>query len=724
MNNYIQIGDLQVVRQLADFLNTELLPKINLEQSHFWSGFEALIAEFSPRNRVLLSIRDEMQAKIDAWHSQQGSTPHDSQAYEQFLRDIGYLVETGADFEIDTKNVDDEIALVAGPQLVVPVNNARFALNAANARWGSLYDALYGTDAIPEDGGAERSGGYNPVRGDRVIAYARSFLDQACSLRQGSHADSSSYAIIDGQLAIQTGDGLTSLADQSQLRGFTGMATEPTSVLLKNNDLHIEIQIDAHSEIGQTDKAGIKDVILEAAITTIQDCEDSVAAVDAADKVMVYRNWLGLISGDLSETFIKDGNPLTRILNADREFETPGGGKLRLPGCSLLLVRNVGHLMRNNAILDSEGEEIYEGIMDAVITSAVGAIDVNNVERTGNSRTGSIYIVKPKMHGPDEVRFTCDLFAGVEALLGLDANTIKVGIMDEERRTTINLKECIRVARDRVVFINTGFLDRTGDEIHTSMGAGAMIPKTEMKASTWIKAYEDNNVDVGLACGMQGKAQIGKGMWAMPDLMARMLEEKIGHPQAGANTAWVPSPTAAVLHAMHYHQVKVRDRQEAIRSRTPARLDDILTLPILADPSTLAPEKIQQELDNSAQGILGYVVRWIDQGVGCSKVPDIHNIGLMEDRATLRISSQHIANWLLHGVCTHDQVRETMQRMAGVVDQQNADDPLYQPMLADLDSSIAFEAACDLVFEGTAQPNGYTEPGLHARRIERKLASP
>ena len=724
MTNYIQIGDLQVVRQLADFLNTELLPKINLEQSHFWSGFEALIAEFSPRNRVLLSIRDEMQAKIDAWHSQQGSTPHDSQAYEQFLRDIGYLVETGADFEIDTKNVDDEIALVAGPQLVVPVNNARFALNAANARWGSLYDALYGTDAIPEDGGAERSGGYNPVRGDRVIAYARSFLDQACSLRQGSHADSSSYAIIDGQLAIQTGDGLTSLADQSQLRGFTGMATEPTSVLLKNNDLHIEIQIDAHSEIGQTDKAGIKDVILEAAITTIQDCEDSVAAVDAADKVMVYRNWLGLISGDLSETFIKDGNPLTRILNADREFETPGGGKLRLPGCSLLLVRNVGHLMRNNAILDSEGEEIYEGIMDAVITSAVGAIDVNNVERTGNSRTGSIYIVKPKMHGPDEVRFTCDLFAGVVALLGLDANTIKVGIMDEERRTTINLKECIRVARDRVVFINTGFLDRTGDEIHTSMGAGAMIPKTEMKASTWIKAYEDNNVDVGLACGMQGKAQIGKGMWAMPDLMARMLEEKIGHPQAGANTAWVPSPTAAVLHAMHYHQVKVRDRQEAIRSRTPARLDDILTLPILADPSPLAPEKIQQELDNSAQGILGYVVRWIDQGVGCSKVPDIHNIGLMEDRATLRISSQHIANWLLHGVCTHDQVRETMQRMAGVVDQQNADDPLYQPMLADLDSSIAFEAACDLVFEGTAQPNGYTEPGLHARRIERKLASP
>ena len=719
MTNYIQIGDLQVVRQLADFLNTELLPKINLEQSHFWSGFEALIAEFSPRNRVLLSIRDEMQAKIDAWHSQQGSTPHDSQAYEQFLRDIGYLVETGADFEIDTKNVDDEIALVAGPQLVVPVNNARFALNAANARWGSLYDALYGTDAIPEDGGAERSGGYNPVRGDRVIAYARSFLDQACSLRQGSHADSSSYAIIDGQLKIQTGEAVTTLADQSQLRGFTGIAAQPTSVLLQNNDLHIEIQIDAHTAIGQTDKAGIKDIILEAAITTIQDCEDSVAAVDAADKVMVYRNWLGLISGDLSETFIKDGNPLTRILNADREFETPGGGKLRLPGCSLLLVRNVGHLMRNNAILDSEGEEIYEGIMDAVITSAVGAIDVNNVERTGNSRTGSIYIVKPKMHGPDEVRFTCDLFAGVEALLGLDANTIKVGIMDEERRTTINLKECIRVARDRVVFINTGFLDRTGDEMHTAMEAGPMVRKGDMKSAAWITAYEKNNVQVGLACGLRGRAQIGKGMWAMPDLMHSMLEQKIGHPKAGANTAWVPSPTAATLHALHYHQVNVNDVQRELEAQgEPDFLDDLLTVPVAENPNW-SDEEIQQELDNNCQGILGYVVRWVEHGVGCSKVPDIHNVGLMEDRATLRISSQHIANWLHHGVVTEDQVNAALARMAAVVDRQNAGDPLYIDMAPEFNGH-AFKAAQDLIFGGHEACNGYTEPALHRRRLEMK----
>jgi malate synthase len=720
MTKYIQLGGLQVAAPLADFLNEELLPKIELEPGTFWSGFESLLGDFTPRNRQLLEIRDEMQAKIDVWHTQQSTTQHDPLAYEQFLREIAYLHEPGADFTIGTENVDDEMARIAGPQLVVPVNNARFALNAANARWGSLYDALYGTDVISDDGGAERAGGYNPLRGDKVIAYARRFLDQACPLLVGSHADATSYAVIDGQLKIETADGLTTLADTSQLQGFTGIATAPTAVLLQNNDLHIEIQLDADSAIGQTDKAGVKDVVLEAAVTTIQDCEDSVAAVDAEDKVVVYRNWLGLISGDLSETFVKDGNSLIRTLNPDREFELPNGGTLQLPGRSLLLVRNVGHLMRNNAILDGDGEEVYEGLMDAVITSAVGCIDVRNKNRLANSRCGSIYIVKPKMHGPNEVRFCCELFGRVEELLGLTGNTIKVGIMDEERRTTINLKECIRAARDRVVFINTGFLDRTGDEIHTSMKAGAMIPKTEMKATRWIKAYEDHNVDVGLRCGLQGRAQIGKGMWAMPDLMARMLEEKIGHPQAGANTAWVPSPTAAVLHAMHYHQVKVQDRQQQIKARSPALLADILTLPLLADPSQLQPEKVQEELDNNAQSILGYVVRWIDQGVGCSKVPDIHNIGLMEDRATLRISSQHIANWLLHGVCTRDQVMETMQRMAGVVDQQNQGDPLYQPMLADLENSIAFQAACDLVFLGTEQPNGYTEPALHARRIQRK----
>jgi malate synthase len=720
MKNYVQLGGLRVASELAEFVNGELLPAIKLEQTQFWKGFEALLISCTSRNQELLNIRDEMQAKIDTWHEQHSPTLHDPVAYEQFLREIAYLAEEGADFEITTQNVDDEIALTAGPQLVVPVSNARFALNAANARWGSLYDALYGTDAIPEVGGAERTADYNPIRGDQVIAYARQFLDRACPLVGGSHADTTKYTTNNGQLLVGIDGSVTTLQDESQFQGFTGSSDTPTSVLLKNNGLYIEVQIDAGSGIGKTDKAGVKDVMLEAALTTIQDCEDSVAAVDAEDKVQIYRNWLGLIAGDLEETFTKDGKYLTRTLNPDRPFNTPTGGTLTLPGRSLLLVRNVGHLMRNPAIIDSNGDEIFEGILDAVITSAVGILDVNNKNRLDNSRTGSIYIVKPKMHGPDEVQFTCELFAQVEQLLGLEKNTLKVGIMDEERRTTLNLKECIRAAKDRVVFINTGFLDRTGDEIHTSMKAGAMIPKTEMKGSTWIKAYEDNNVDIGLACGLQGRAQIGKGMWAMPDLMARMLEEKIGHPQSGANTAWVPSPTAAVLHAMHYHQVNVQDQQDAIKSRQPAKLTDIMTLPILADTSQLTAEKIQLELDNNAQGILGYVVRWIDQGVGCSKVPDIHNIGLMEDRATLRISSQHIANWLLHGICTREQLIETMQRMAGVVDTQNEGDPLYQPMSPDLENSIAFKAACDLVFDGTAQPSGYTEPRLHARRIEKK----
>jgi malate synthase len=720
MKNYIQLGGLRVASELAEFVNGELLPAINMEQTQFWKGFESLLVSFTSRNQELLNVRAEMQAKIDAWHEQYSLTIHDPVAYEQFLREIGYLVEEGADFKITTQNVDDEIALMAGPQLVVPVSNARFALNAANARWGSLYDALYGTDAIPEAVGAERMEDYNPVRGNRVIAYARQFLDRACPLIGGSHADATKYAITNGQLLVGIDGSVTTLEDELQLQGFTGSADTPASVLLKNHGLHIEIQIDPDSSIGKTDKAGVKDVMLEAALTTIQDCEDSVATVDAEDKVQIYRNWLGLIAGDLAETFTKGGKPLTRTLNPDRLFNKPTGEAFTVRGRSLLLVRNVGHLMRNSAIIDSNGDEIFEGILDAIITSAVGTLDVNNQNRLDNSRAGSIYIVKPKMHGPDEVQFTCELFAQVEHLLGFDKNTLKVGIMDEERRTTLNLKECIRAAKDRVVFINTGFLDRTGDEIHTSMQAGAMIPKTEMKGSTWIKAYEDNNVDIGLACGLQGRAQIGKGMWAMPDLMARMLEEKIGHPQSGANTAWVPSPTAAVLHAMHYHQVNVQNRQNAIKSRQPPKLADIMTFPILADTSQLTVETIQLELDNNAQGILGYVVRWIDQGVGCSKVPDIHNIGLMEDRATLRISSQHIANWLLHGVCTREQLLETMKRMAGVVDAQNEGDSLYQPMSPDLKNSIAFKAACDLVFDGTKQPNGYTEPRLHARRIEKK----
>ena len=720
MTNRTQIGQLNVAIELANFINQELLPKIGRDEGQFWTGFEAIIKEFSPRNSSLLAEREDLQLKIDNWHRERSDHKHDAAAYKQFLTEMGYLEVDQEDFEISTSNVDKEIALQAGPQLVVPVKNARFALNAANARWGSLYDALYGTDAISEDNGAERAGGYNERRGALVIDLAKGFLDESCPLKTGSHKEATGYSVEEGALKVHLGTKTTELSDGSKFKGYRGEKAQPGSVLLLNNDLHIEIQFDKESPIGSTDIAGIKDIMLEAAITTIQDCEDSVAAVDAEDKVEIYRNWLGLINGDLSDTFIKGGSPKTRVLQRDREFSSPIDEKLHLPGRSMLLVRNVGHLMRNGAIKEDNGAEVYEGIMDAVVTSAAAVLDVEDKNLLPNSRTGSVYIVKPKMHGPKEVKFTSDLFEAVEELLGLRRNTLKVGIMDEERRTTLNLKACIKAASERVVFINTGFLDRTGDEIHTSMQAGPMIPKTKMKASSWIAAYEDSNVDVGLSCGLQGRAQIGKGMWAMPDLMAAMVEQKITHPESGATTAWVPSPTAAVLHAIHYHRVRVFDQQDKIKSRAAANIDEILKIPLLEDPNSLTSGEIQTELDNNAQGILGYVVRWIDQGVGCSKVPDINDIGLMEDRATLRISSQHIANWLHHGICSREQVEATMERMAGVVDKQNEEDPLYKPMTGDLENSVAFQAACDLIYDGLSQPSGYTEPILHARRLEKK----